>query len=180
MVSLFYHRIKNRANTPTLNRLYQRQFGENLSGSKIREQLSGFIQVEFENNVPGARLKWNRHVLAWLDLAGSKDSRRRCCVRYEDALRAPAATIAGIIERLFALEISSEKMQLVTALHDKIYAHERLETPTDSTFVRKAIAGEWREVFSPRSGQILSGYIGDSLMRMGYETNESWWTELLP
>ena len=178
MLSLVHHRIRNYKNTPKLNGLYRKRFGEDLSAEKIPEQLRGFIEVEFENNVSGSRMNWNRHVSAWLELADLDDSGKRYCVRYEDALGAPAETVGQIVHELLDVEISPKKLSLVQELHDKTLGHDRLSTTSDSTFLRKGIAGEWRSVFSRDAGEALAYYVNDALMLTGYETDRFWWREL--
>jgi hypothetical protein len=51
-------------------------------------------------------------------------------------------------------------------------------TKSDSTFLRHVITGEWSEVFSADSDQILAGYVNDTLIKAGHETNPDGWSGL--
>ena len=158
--------------------MYFKRFGEDLDADKIERQLGGFIEIEFENNVSGARQNWDRHLQYWWRAEKSENPARRCVVKYEDALESPDAVIYTVLDSLFQLEISPAKIRLVADLHDKNLGTQRLNTDSDSSYLRKGIAGEWRNVFSSESGEILAKYVNRTLIDAGYESDPDWWKKL--
>lgn len=43
-----------------------------------------------------------------------------------------------------------------------------------SAFLRKGVAGDWREVFTERDKEIFKEVAGDFLIRLGYKEDNNW------
>lgn len=95
-------------------------------------------------------------------------------VRYEDLLERPEKEMA----RLFRFLGASDDENLVRRSVEK-HSFERKtgRKPGDensSAFLRKGVAGDWRNVFNERDRQIFKEYAGDLLVQLGYEKDKNW------
>jgi hypothetical protein len=41
-------------------------------------------------------------------------------------------------------------------------------------FLRKGIAGDWKNAFTPEAARVFDAYAGDLLIELGYERDHSW------
>ena len=42
------------------------------------------------------------------------------------------------------------------------------------SFIRKGIAGDWKNKFSPEACEMFNKYAGGALIKVGYEKDDSW------
>ena len=43
-----------------------------------------------------------------------------------------------------------------------------------SSFLRKGVAGDWKNKFNKEAAMIFDHYAGDMLIKLGYETDHNW------
>ena len=43
-----------------------------------------------------------------------------------------------------------------------------------SSYLRKGVVGDWKNHFSIEAKQLISEYLGDRLIALGYEKNNNW------
>ena len=48
------------------------------------------------------------------------------------------------------------------------------------TFLRKGVAGDWKNHFTRRAGEVMAQHVGDRLVRSGYERDDTWVNKLPP
>lgn len=91
------------------------------------------------------------------------------CLRYEDFLAAPRATLAQVLahaeERGFAT-----RLERAAALDTLQAAIDPQRSPT----FRSGKAGGWRACFTPEISALFKEVSGDLLMRLGYEQDAGW------
>jgi hypothetical protein len=103
-----------------------------------------------------------------------------CVVRYEDFLKEPQTQLIRVI-RFLNRPLSLEKIQEAVELNSFDYqtkvrygeARER-GVADNSKFLRKGVAGDWKNHFNPRSCELLEQVEGPSLRRLGYEDDAGW------
>lgn len=95
-------------------------------------------------------------------------------VRYEDLLENPREEVKQLLEFL-GTETSEETVErcVESASFEKLTkGRERGQEAAD--FVRKGIAGDWRNVFTEQDKQIFKEVAGDVLIKLGYERDNNW------
>jgi hypothetical protein len=103
-----------------------------------------------------------------------------CVVRYEDFLREPETQLIRVIRYLnrpLNLEKIEEAVRLFSFSHQtKVrYGEAREPGDTDNTkFMRKGVAGDWKNHFNRRSCELLERIEGPSLRRLGCEEDAGW------
>ena len=96
-------------------------------------------------------------------------------VRYEDLLERPEEEVGRLLEFLGAE--ASEKIVrrcVSSASFEKLTKGRRRGQEDASSFFRKGIAGDWRNVFTEQDKLIFKEEAGDLLIRIGYEKDDDW------
>jgi Sulfotransferase domain len=133
----------------------------------VANGLSASFDVPLDEYVPKVAAEWRDYVRAWLDHGTS-------LCRYEDFLADPGGTLRGLLadsappvtERAIehAVEVNSRE-NLRRAL-DRTFRH--------NTFVRRGVAGDWREHLDQGQRNAFKDVAGDLLVRLGYERDSAW------
>jgi Sulfotransferase domain len=171
MISAYYHFLfHNELNLP-----YGVERRRKTLGFKdfhdIRANLPRFIEYMFTEFPIGGwttRFNWSQFVESWIDKPVTS-------VRYEDMLQHTVATLARVLRDLTAQEFCTERLSQV----DKQYSFHHLTgrqpgQEKKNTFIRKGIAGDWKNNFSPEARQVFAEFGGPQLIKLGYEPNDHW------
>ncbi len=96
-------------------------------------------------------------------------------VQYESLLDDTAAETDRLL-RFLGVETSNEVVrQCVEAARFENFSGGRQRGEEDnSSFFRKGIAGDWRNVFTEKDKQIYKEVAGDLLVKLGYEKDNDW------
>ena len=96
-------------------------------------------------------------------------------VRYEDLLERPEEEVRRLLEFLGA-EASEKivKMCVNAASFEKLSKGRPRGQEDPTSFFRKGIAGDWRNVFTEQDKVLFKKEAGDLLIRLGYEKDDSW------
>ena len=96
-------------------------------------------------------------------------------VRYEDLLERPEEEVRRLLEFLRA-EASEKtvKMCVNAASFEKLSKGRTRGQEDPTSFFRKGIAGDWRNVFTEQDKVLFKKEAGDLLIRLGYEKDDSW------
>ena len=96
-------------------------------------------------------------------------------VRYEDLQKIPAQEIRRLLEFLGAAGSEETVRQCVRAASfEKLSKGRKRGEEDPSSFFRKGVAGDWRNVFTKEDKQIFKEAAGDLLIELGYEKNDEW------
>ena len=96
-------------------------------------------------------------------------------VRYEDLLERPEEEVRRLLEFLRAETSEKTVKKCVNAASFKKLSKGRTRGQEDPTsFFRKGIAGDWRNVFTEQDKILFKKEAGDLLIRLGYEKDDSW------
>lgn len=169
MVSAYYH-IFHQSDIfpPEVYELYRKRCPFD-DYQAIEANLPKFIEYMFTiENKKIMHSNWKEFNQSWLDKSAQ-------LIKYEDLLIDAPTILAEAIQQTTQSKIDLERL---TKIVDK-YSFEnqtkrkRGEEIT-SSFLRKGIAGDWKNKFTPEAKQVFNYYAGDMLIRLGYEKNNDW------
>jgi hypothetical protein len=96
-------------------------------------------------------------------------------VRYEDLLERPHEEVRRLLEFLGAKADEETVRRCVEAASFERLSKGRKRGEEDVTsFFRKGVAGDWRNVFTERDKEIFKEEAGELLIELGYETGREW------
>lgn len=96
-------------------------------------------------------------------------------VRYEDLLERPEAEVGALVEFLGADAGPETVRRCVSAASFEKLSRGRRRGQEDATsFFRKGVAGDWKNVFTKEDKKIFKEESGDWLFRLGYEKDKDW------
>ena len=95
-------------------------------------------------------------------------------VRYEDLLGRPEEEVGRLLRFLDAND-ARETVQRCIEKSSFEQTTKRKRGREDSTaFLRKGVAGDWKNVFTERDKEIFKEVAGDLLIKLGYEKDRDW------
>jgi len=95
-------------------------------------------------------------------------------VKYEDLLEKPEEEVGRLLEFLGADASQQIVRQCVSASSFEKLAGGRKRGQEAASFLRKGIAGDWKNVFTEQNKQDFKVDAGDTLIELGYEEDKNW------
>jgi hypothetical protein len=136
----------------------------------IKKYLPKFIESSFtfRKNFFAPGFSWKDFVESWMDQDVP-------AVRYEDMLENTTRSVAGFIQELSGLEVDVNRLSELVEVYrfDRQTNRKRGQEDTRS-FMRKGIAGDWKNHFSKEAKEVFEHYAGDVLIALGYEKDSTW------
>lgn len=135
---------------------------------QVRENLPAFLNYKF-TVMRTPRFRWDRFIEDWLDREGVG------FIRYENLLQTPLEELTAALENVLGEGVDTGRLQEVidNCTFEKM-AGRKAGQENRSNFMRKGIAGDWKNYFSRESAEIFDHYAGKALIAAGYETNSDW------
>lgn len=135
----------------------------------IRSNLPRFIEFLFDIHPRTPRhFSWSQFIDSWLD----KDVP---IVKYEDLLVRPVEILVNVTQRLTGTPVEeSRAVEIVDKYSFKKMSGRRQGEENTSSFVRKGIAGDWKNHFSCEACAAFDHFAGNQLIRAGYEPDREW------
>jgi hypothetical protein len=173
------HQMWNRAATPEEEGWYHMAPEEVDKRDRYRKDPQGFLDsgegIFTEKRLRQAAEGWKSDVgAAHQDgpvLLGDNYTE----VRYENMLERPEEELGRLLRFLGADADEDIVAQCVEATRFEKRSGGRERGEEDSgTFLRKGIAGDWKNVFTERDKAIFKEVAGDLLIELGYEENKAW------
>lgn len=178
-VSLYFFYIRaiatqrNPRRAKQLSEQFTYMFGKNYDPDNIYENLPVFIDAEMRSPRATRQMPWHEHVESWWDKP------RVGYVSYEELLADTPAALYKLMTLLTGEEADVERAAIVSSLFEFKRASGRTDGAEDrSSFLRKGVAGDWRNHFSAEAGQAFDDVTGDALISLGYEADRNWWRDL--
>jgi len=126
------------------------------------------LKMSFDDYVEATSLEWAEYVTAWQEEPVP-------VIRYEDFLNNATGALDSLLNRVAGIQLSRSLLddvvnnlskERLSASLSKVFSH--------NTFVRKGIAGDWKNYFSERNVAAFKAVAGDALVSLGYEKNLDW------
>ncbi len=165
MVSAYFHVARENGNA---KHLLERRFGRPFTAENAKSNLPDFILTMKDWNFSGPA--YRQHIEAWKNHRG-----QFVTVRYEDLLTDPVHHLTKIITDLTGE--SPDAAKVMDVVHRNAFDRVTRRQPgseNPNEFLRKGIAGDWRNYFSPNAAAIFDAYAGDLLLELGYESDPNW------
>jgi hypothetical protein len=96
-------------------------------------------------------------------------------VRYEDLLKRPEQELERLLGFL-GVDAGKDAVRrcVRSASFEKLSKGRKRGREDATSFFRKGVAGDWREVFTERDKHIFKQEAGDLLVKLGYEEDHDW------
>lgn len=173
MVSLYFHLLRRiNAGASPLDAMLRRQYegilGPEFCPDEIRRRLPVFIRHEL-TDPHGTTRPWHEHTTSWV--LSAKDA---ACVSYESLLADATAVLRSALEG-FGLRVDVDRLASTVERHSFQQQSGRPPGTEDrSSFLRKGVAGDWRNHFTREAAESFNQLAGRALMSLGYEPDDGW------
>ena len=171
MVSAYYHFLfSNEANLDFAVH-QKREFLDFADYDDIRTNMPAFIDYMFETFPRegwSTRFSWAGFVDSWIDQDVP-------IVRYEDLLSDPEAQLKRVSLALIGQAPDEADLKRIVEKYSfKVLTGRKSGEEKANAFLRKGIAGDWRNVFSREAAEKFNRHAGAQLIELGYEPDERW------
>lgn len=134
----------------------------------LKNELSPDLGQSFDDYLETTARQWSDYVEAWNGRAGS-------LIHYERFLTEPVRELRELAAKLTGHNYPEDRIQAVVADHTKEkFAAALKPVFKHNTFVRKGVAGDWKNHFSERNIATFKAVAGETLILMGYESDLAW------
>ena len=177
IVSLYFH--FQRAMSLDRNPLRRRRLDDRLAHvwgegdpADIRSNLPRFIESEMTSPL-ASPLPWQKHVADWWGRPGVSQ------VSYEGLLADPETELRRVVHELTGADPGSAVVAAAVRRYAFQHASGRAAGTEDrSSFLRKGVAGDWRNHFTREAGEVFDHYAGEQLVELGYADDHTWFHAL--
>lgn len=143
------------------------------------------LAIEDVSDVQGNLPKLIRHLFttysrgmfrfSWSEFVDSVVGRDAHIIKYEDLLDDRANTLAGGLRTITGEEPDMEKVRKVCdEFSFENQAGRKPGVENTSSFLRKGVAGDWKNKFTRAAAEVFHSYAGKQLIAAGYEKNDKW------
>lgn len=182
MVSLYHHQLiwneKNRL-SPKDVRYHRRQTGFD-NFEDVAENMMAFVSYSFTSKPSKWQQftymgNWDTYNGAWL-AEMKKENGNIHMIRYEDLLSDTFGTMEAILNDYLGIErVDSDKLKAtVEKFSFEIQAKRKKGQEQKNSFLRKGIAGDWKNYFGEKEKEAFKMHAGDMLVKLGYEKDQNW------
>jgi hypothetical protein len=174
MVSAYYHFLfSNSRNHGKMHQKIRKELDIN-DVENIRKNLPAFIEYMCRDKSGLIRhLNWNG--LPEMILKGGQNM---CVIKYENLLIQPEQELERTLSFLKQRANNSSIQRAIrknsfTSLTNRNPGEQDIES-----FVRKGIAGDWKNHFTEEAVMVFKKYCGDALIDLGYERCDKWSSQI--
>ena len=137
----------------------------------IKNNLPEFIQYKFTRKrhpMFSRFFTWTEFVNSWID----KDMP---FIRYENLLQDPAKELGRAIYKVCKVKPDESLLRQIAEKYSfKNLSKRNPGQENKHSFLRKGIAGDWKNHFSREARQVFHKFAGRELIKLGYEVDDSW------
>ncbi|MFX0142149.1 MAG: sulfotransferase domain-containing protein [Candidatus Hodarchaeota archaeon] len=135
--------------------------------NNIKANMSKYLEMYYRNKLNN-KIIWDSHVIYWTKIV-------KHIVRYEDLLVDTFGTVKRLIEEMQEKSVDERKLKSAIEKNDFKKLSGRTKGEEDSkSFFRKGISGDWKNYFNNKSARIFNKFSGATLIKFGYEDDDSW------
>lgn len=167
MVSYYFHcmflkeGLNNKIYRRTRNDLKFEDYND------VKRNLPRFIEYLYKKK-PRFDYTWSEFVQSWVN-------RDVSVLYYENMLIDAYAEVSKAISETTSTEVDRQKLESVIEKYSFAKQTGRLQGNEDrNSFLRKGIAGDWKNYFNKNSCAVFDKYAGRELIMLGYEDNNEW------
>jgi hypothetical protein len=167
MVSFYYHSLfKNERCNARLVQITRKEVPFE-DFDNIESNLAAFIEYKFTCK-KHPRFTWSKFVNHWMD-------KEVAVIKYENLLQDPVKELGGAISKVTGDEPYEKRLEEIVDRYSFKKAAKWNPSEEDKhSFLRKGVAGDWKNVFSKEAKALFNYYAGKELIRLGYEKDETW------
>jgi hypothetical protein len=126
------------------------------------------FDIPFDEYVPRIAREWRNYILAWL----AAPPQAMC--RYEDFLKDPLHALQSVLMQL-GIVVSLAELSNAVEANTKDKMQRSLDNAfRHNSFIRRGVAGDWRNYFNDAHVQVFKEQAGDALIQLGYEISDNW------
>jgi hypothetical protein len=134
----------------------------------VQNNITSPVQYDFEEYIEKTARDWSNYVEAW-----GRESVPT--IRYEMFLTYPIQSLEGVLNAIGKCDVSRQALERTISKFTKENFGASLGNVfKHNTFVRKGVAGDWRNYFSKNSVAAFKATAGEALLTLGYELNSDW------
>ena len=167
MVSYYYHIMFDKPLTSAM------------AGNSVRKLLGVKDPHDVDTNLPRfvewactggyPRFTWGDFVNRWYEKPGV------VFTSYEACLLDPYTELRKILDHFGQFGKTDEELHGI--IHQHSFETQSTRKPGEedvNSFIRKGIAGDWKNYFNKEASEIFLTYCGEELLLLGYSENDSW------
>ncbi|MBN4060258.1 sulfotransferase domain-containing protein [Planctomycetaceae bacterium AH-315-I19] len=176
MTSYWFYYVRGIENKITYNHAalaqqFRQRYGEEFDTQNTSKHLATFIRNEFANP-RGARQNWADYNRVWYDPARFSWIGY---LTYEQLLSDPVGAMSKAISHVTDKPADEARIRRTVDHFSMSSDTGRKQGEEDrSSFIRKGIAGDWKNHFTPETARVFNELAGDMLIKLGYEQDDSW------
>jgi len=156
----FIHMVRDGRDVVVSKYFYEKDFC-------VANQLCERFDEPFDDYLRRVAAEWRDYVEAW-------QRTNTPVYKYEDFLQDPDGTLGKVIHDL-GVEVSAPRIRSAVESNTKEKFKRSLDkTFQHNTFVRKAMAGDWKNFFGAAQIDIFKQIAGEMLICLGYEKDPDW------
>lgn len=134
-----------------------------------RKNMAAFIDYMFEDYASRfKRFTWDAFIASYMD------REHVAILRYEDMLEDTARTVGTALRQVLGTEPDMDRLRASVEKFTFQRQTGRERGKEGHDFLRKGIAGDWRNHFDAEACARFDHYAGDMLIRAGYEADRGW------
>lgn len=133
----------------------------------VRANLPQFIDYLFTSK-RHPRFTWPEFVNSW-------SGKNAPFLYYEKLLHDPVRELGGAIAQVANVHPDEQKLEKIIDKYS--FKNQTSRNPGEEdkqSFLRKGIAGDWKNHFSPEARKVFHAYAGQELIKLGYEHDDRW------
>lgn len=121
---------------------------------------------------PSFGRNWAAHVTEWFE-SGAENI---AFLSYEGLLERAVEILSSALQKHADIQVEKDAIEKVVELNSFQRISGRSVGKEDPTsFIRKGIAGDWKNHFDQESCRIFDHYCGEALIKLGYEKDHNWY-----
>ena len=174
MISAYYHFLFENDRNPAHSITFHRDRLGFDNYDDIQNNLPAFIDYMFTTFSAGKfHLSWSEYVNQYVQ------NENVVLARYENLLTNPEEELVKICKFLNYNTYSLEKIKTVIEINSfKNKAKREPGQTSNTSFLRKGIAGDWKNHFTKESAEVFNHYAGKELILSNYETSNKWISQI--
>lgn len=140
----------------------------------VKRNMPAFIEYMFTNPSLGGR-RFRRGKVTWAKFTESWLNQGANIVTYELMQRDAVSALVPVIERLTGVPINRSKLsECVEKFSFKNQTNRTPGVEDANSFLRKGVAGDWKEKFTAEACDVFKHFAGKTLINAGYERDMNW------